>query len=204
MSPRRSGNSVERAQQLLLLRVRTRVSRTPANFAASCDSTARRPRMARSRSSGWPSSGDPVVVEVADVLVGEVVDGVAQIALDPGGAAAWPARRAGCPRSRLARLGVGVPEPELPEALDGLHADRRRPGRRPVVSSARDQISGCLRQSGEMVREDARGAPARAVVGGGQRGQRVRAAASPDGGCRSGAAPRRRCAARACWGRPAA
>ena len=85
---------------------------------------------------------DPVVVEIADIFVGQVVHGRAQIGSRSRDAAAARARPASCPRSCRA-LRVGVPEPRLPQAADRLHAGPRerdhwrgRQARRPVPCAA--------------------------------------------------------------------
>ena len=71
---------------------------------------------------GLAQEGDPVVVEVADILVGQVVDGGAQIGFDPG-----VLRLRECGEQGVFDLAAhgdaGVPEPRLPEAADGLQAD---------------------------------------------------------------------------------
>ncbi len=68
--------------------------------------------------------GDPVVVKIADVFVGDVVDAFAQVPLHPGMLGR---------RHRLQErvfnpiLGAHIrsPEPELPESLQRLHLDGR-------------------------------------------------------------------------------
>ena len=62
---------------------------------------------------------NPVVVEVADVLVGEVVDGVLQVAFHPGMLRLCHQREKRVLNIAFRRR-VRRPEPELPQSLDAI------------------------------------------------------------------------------------
>ena len=200
MSPRRNGNSVSAREQSLLLRC-WRLLQDRGEFRRQPRFHGQPPPNRPIAIFGRGQQRHPVVVEIADVLVGEVVDRLLQVALHPG-RLRLSHRGEQSVLDQLSRRRVRGPVPELPETLDGLHPHRRH------------RVGDAFRQRRRRIPDDwrspqnvARTRASRPIASGRPwiRARRsVRLTRSPDAGCTTGARSMRRSAAPSCWDRPAA
>ena len=103
----------------------------------------------------------PVVVKIANVLVGQVIDGSAEIRFHPGVLFLAKPRQNGLFNS-APHCNVCVPEPGLPERTNTLHANRERRIRCQLRERGNELRTP--RQFREMMSENSSGTPARAVI----------------------------------------
>ncbi len=108
-------------ERVATLQRRRRTSSPRRSTVACCASVT------RLAASSVGQRRDPVLVQIADVLIADDVERLDQVAAHPGVRRLGRARRSGGPRSGSAERASALPVPPPPESLDRLHL--RRPGR---------------------------------------------------------------------------